>query len=85
MSQLELPDLLTCPCSSNNTLEQKQEDSVDLFVDGSQSSQPNQTQVNNLEDDANRDTETTSNVSMWANVGIVVGAYLLYKIMRNWR
>ncbi len=84
MSQLELPDLLTCSCASNNILEQKQDDSVDLFVDGSQSSQPNQTQVNKL-DDSNRDTGTTSNVSMWTNVGIVVGAYLLYKIMRNWR
>lgn len=79
MSQLELPDLLTCSCASNNILEQKQDDSVDLFVDGSQSSQPNQTQINKL------DTGTTSNVSMWGNVGIVVGAYLLYKIMRNWR
>ena len=82
MSQLELPDLLTCSCASNNILEQKQDDSVDLLVDGSQSSQssqPNQTQINKL------DTGTTSNVSMWGNVGIVVGAYLLYKIMRNWR
>ena len=84
MSQLELPDLLTCSCSSNNTLEQKQDDSVDLFVAGSQSSQPNQTQINKL-DDFNRDTGTSSNINMLTNVGIVVGAYLLYKIMRNWR
>lgn len=79
MSQLELPDLLTCSCDVS---EPKQSDSVDLLVETT-TNQSNQTQVSKLEDTPAfyGDTGTT----LWTNISIVVSAFLLYKLIRNWR
>ncbi len=87
MSQLELPDLLTCSCSvsnnvSNSASDQKLGDSVDLLVDGSQT----YASYNNTGTESSTASSTeSSTAAMWTNVGIVVSAFLLYKLVRNWR
>jgi len=79
MSQLELPDLLSCSCSDT----QKQPNPVDPIADNLPNQTPNSPIVS-YSNDVKSSTYTSSK-SVWANVYIVVGAYLLYKLMRNWR
>ncbi len=75
MSQMELPDLLIWLCNvSNNVSEQKRGDSVDLLADESQ-----------MHASYNNTGTESSTANLWTNVGIVVSAFLLYKLVRNWR